>query len=104
MENRIDRGAMMSNKINHNDPRFKIAKREAWIGIILVIINFVWWFGFAYGLGSESVENYSYVMGLPAWFFYSCVGGFILMVLLVSFVVKVFFRDVSFEDEGGDVK
>ncbi|TKC16285.1 YhdT family protein [Robertmurraya kyonggiensis] len=92
----------MKNGIDEKDPRFKVANKEALIGIILVIINFLWWFGFAYGMGSESVENYSYIMGLPAWFFYSCVGGFILMVLLVIFVVKFFFKDVPFEDEGGE--
>ncbi|WP_077210866.1 YhdT family protein [Bacillus dakarensis] len=92
----------MKHGINQKDPRFKIAHREAWIGVILVIINFVWWYGFAYGLGSDSVQDYTYVFGLPAWFFYSCVGGFILMVVLVSFAVKFFFKDVPFEDEGGE--
>jgi uncharacterized membrane protein YhdT len=81
------------------DPRFKIANREAWIGIILVIINFVWWYGFAYGLGSGPVEEYTYIMGLPAWFFFSCVAGFILMVVLVALAIKFLFKEVPFEDD-----
>ncbi|KKK38576.1 sodium:pantothenate symporter [Mesobacillus campisalis] len=89
----------MKQGVNGKDPRFKIAHREAWMGIILVIINFIWWYGFAYGLGSGPVENYTYVFGLPAWFFYSCVAGFILMVILVSFAVKFFFKEVPFEDD-----
>jgi uncharacterized membrane protein YhdT len=89
----------MKHGIDEHDSRFKIARREAWIGIILVIINFVWWYGFAYGLGSESVEEYGYVFGLPAWFFYSCVGGFVLMVVLVTLAVKYLFKEVPFEDE-----
>lgn len=92
----------MNHDREEKDARFKIANREALIGVVLVIINFVWWYAFAYGMGSGSVENYSYVMGLPAWFFYSCVGGFILMVVLVTVVVKLFFKEVSFEDEEGD--
>lgn len=92
----------MKDGIDQKDPRFKIANREAWIGIILVIINFVWWYGFAYGMGSGSVKDYTYVFGLPAWFFYSCVGGFILMVILVSIAVKFLFKEVPFEDEGGN--
>jgi len=28
----------------------KIANREALIGVGLAIFNFIWWFGFAYGL------------------------------------------------------
>ncbi len=81
------------------DKRFKIAHKEALIGVILVIINFIWWYGFGYGLGSEKVENYHYVFGLPAWFFYSCIVGSILMIILVSLTVKFLFKDVPFEEE-----
>jgi uncharacterized membrane protein YhdT len=94
----------MKHGIDEHDSRFKIARREAWIGIILVIINFVWWYGFAYGLGSESVEGYEYVFGLPSWFFYSCVGGFVLMVILVTLAVKYLFKEVPFEDEQEETK
>ncbi|RNA66865.1 YhdT family protein [Alteribacter keqinensis] len=83
----------------HTDPRFKIANREALIGVALVVINFVWWFGFAYGLGSAPVEEYTFIFGMPAWFVFSCIGGFLLMVALVIFVLKVFFKDVSFDEE-----
>ncbi|NHC39222.1 YhdT family protein [Bacillus sp. MM2020_1] len=86
------------------DKRFKIAHREALIGIILVLINFIWWYGFAYGLGSAKVEQYSYIFGLPAWFFYSCILGFIVMIILVIFTVKFLFKDVSFEEEEGETK
>ena len=64
-----------------NDPRFKIAHKEAWIGVALAIIHFLWWYGFAYGIGSNKVEQYTYILGLPAWFFYSCVLGFIIIVV-----------------------
>lgn len=84
------------------DERFKVANREALIGVALAVINFLWWFGFAYGLGSKPPEEYSYIFGLPAWFFISCVGGFVLMSVLVIFVVKVFFTDVSLEVKDED--
>lgn len=90
---------MANNQIDPNDPRFKIANREALIGVGLVLFNFIWWFGFAYGLGSRPVEEYSYILGLPSWFFYSCVVGFLIMVVLVIVVVKGFFVEVPFEDE-----
>lgn len=77
-----------------------IAKKEAWIGIVLVIVNFIWWYGFAFGLGATPVEEYTYVLGLPAWFFYSCVVGLVLMVVLVTIVVKVFFKEVPFDEDG----
>lgn len=81
------------------DKRFKVAKKEALIGIALVILNFIWWFGFAYGFGSEDPTQYKYIFGLPEWFFYSCVLGFIVMSLVITFAVKFFFTDVPFEDE-----
>lgn len=89
----------MKKEIHKKDPRFRIAEREAWIGVGLVLFNFIWWFGFAYGMGSGPVEKYTYIFGLPAWFFYSCVAGFVIMVILVVLAVKLFFKEVSFDEE-----
>lgn len=81
------------------DSRFKVANREALIGIGLVVFNFIWWFGFAYGLGSKNPEDYTYVLGFPAWFFYSCILGFVVMAVLTIIVVKFFFKDIPLEDD-----
>ena len=78
------------------DKRFSIANREALIGIGLVLINFLWWYGFAFGLGRKSVSDYKWILGMPDWFFYSCVMGFLLMIGLVIFVVEVFTDRYSF--------
>jgi uncharacterized membrane protein YhdT len=86
------------------DYRFRIAHREVWIGVILAVVNFLWWYGFAYGLGGKPVSEYKYILGLPAWFFYSCVVGFLLMVFLVIIVVKTMLKDIPFDEEEGDVK
>lgn len=87
---------MQNNKSDH---RFKIANREALIGVGLVIFNFIWWYGFAYGLGSKDPTEYTYIFGLPAWFFYSCVLGFIVMSILVTVIVKKWFVDIPLDDE-----
>ncbi|OCS85452.1 YhdT family protein [Caryophanon tenue] len=84
------------------DPRFKIAHREALIGIVLVVINFAMWYGFAYGLGQGDPTDYTYVFGFPAWFFYSCIAGTIFMVALIWMVMKFFFTEVSLEVEDDD--
>ncbi len=89
----------MKDRMFSDDPRFKVAKREAWIGVGLVIINFLWWFGFAYGLGSREAEEYKYILGFPDWFFFSCILGLVWMSALVIFTVKVFFKEVPFDDE-----
>lgn len=84
------------------DPRFKIAHREALIGVGLAVVHFLWWFGFAYGLGSRPVEEYTYILGFPDWFFYSCIVGFILISITVIILAKYILKDVSFEKEGDE--
>ena len=74
---------------HHDDKRFRIANQEALIGVALVLINFLWWYGFAYGLGGQPVSDYTWIFGMPAWFVYSCIGGFILMVVLVAFYIPL---------------
>ncbi|WP_018663739.1 YhdT family protein [Heyndrickxia acidiproducens] len=89
----------MKKQVETEDKRFKVAHREALIGIGLVIFNFLWWYGFAYGFGSKPVKSYHYVFGMPAWFFYSCIAGYIVVVILVIILVKFFFHDIPFEEE-----
>lgn len=93
----------MKGMEENEDWRFKVANREALIGIALAIFNFIWWFGFAYGLGSRPVEEYTYVFGLPSWFFYSCIVGFITIAILVILIVRFFFKEVPFTEEGDEV-
>ena len=83
------------------DKRFKIANREALIGIALVIINFAIWYGFAYGLGSGNPSEYQFVFGFPAWFFYSCIAGTIFMIILIWISIKIFFKEIPFDEEEG---
>lgn len=94
----------MDNKNLYSDKyRFKVAHREALIGCGLALFNIVWWYGFAYGLGSKSPEDYRYILGFPAWFFLSCVLGFIVMVVLVIIVARFYLKEVPFDDhsDGG---
>ncbi|WP_371413688.1 YhdT family protein [Virgibacillus sp. Bac330] len=77
----------------------KIANREAWIGVGLVIFNFIWWFAFAYGLGNKEPNQYTYILGFPAWFFYSCILGFMVMAVLVTVIVKKYFVAIPFDEE-----
>lgn len=42
---------------------------------------------------SLNLEDYEYILGLPSWFFYSCVLGLVLINTLVYFCVKMFFKD-----------
>jgi len=88
----------MKNK-RKQEWRFAIANREALIGCALAIINFIWWYGFAYGLGSKPPEEYTYILGFPAWIFFSLILGTLFMFALVIFVVKFMLTEVPLEDE-----
>lgn len=79
------------------DPRYKQCNREALYGIVLGLANMAWWFIFGYGLGSKPVEEYTYILGFPAWFFMSSIAGAVLFTILTFFMVNRLFKDMSLE-------
>lgn len=79
--------------------RYKQADREALITLGIYLFFFLWWTLFAFGLGSGNPEDYSYVLGLPAWFFYSCVLGYPVVSLLLWLVVRRFFKDIPLDPD-----
>lgn len=91
----------MTNKNKNDgfieDPRFKQCKKEALMGLALGIFNLIWWFGWGYGLGSKPVSEYTYMLGLPTWFFMSCIVGSVLFSILTIIMVNKFFKDMSLE-------
>lgn len=76
------------------DRRFVQANREALAALGLGVGYFIWWYVAAYGFGSGPVAEYSYVFGFPAWFFYSCVAGFLIFSILAGLMVRLFFKDI----------
>ena len=77
----------------------KQINKEAIITILLYLFFFGWWYYFAYlYTDSNDVANFKYVLGLPEWFFYSCVLGLVLINVLVYFVIKIFFKDMNLDD------
>ena len=82
------------------DPRYKQTSKEALVGVGILVLNILWWYVFAYGLGSRPPEEYTYVLGFPAWFFYSCIVGYIVFSIIVYFAVKYLFKDMALDTEG----
>lgn len=76
----------------------KQINKEAKITVGLYVFFFIWWFVFAYGIGLKDVSEYSYILGFPAWFFYSCILGYVMISVLLAIVVKKCFKDIDFED------
>ena len=46
----------------------------------------------------------TYIFGLPAWFFLSCIAGYPLLSALLWFMVRRFFKDIPLDEEGGAPK
>lgn len=73
--------------------------KEAKITIGLYLFFFFWWTVFAYGLGLKDVSEYTYILGFPSWFFFSCILGYVVISALLAFVVKKYFKDIDFEED-----
>ena len=85
------------NKDNKKNNISKQINKEILITIGLYLFYFVWWYYFAYEYSSDNVEEYKYILGLPEWFFYSCVVGLVLINILVYICIKFIFKDIDFE-------
>ncbi len=83
------------------DPRYGQARKEALCTIALAAANFIWWYAFAYGLGSRPVEEYTYVWGLPSWFFWSCVVGFLVFSFAAWIMVATCCKDIPLDSHPG---
>ena len=79
--------------------RFKQADREAWMTLCMYVFFFLWWTLFAFGLGSGSPDEYSYVLGFPSWFFFSCVLGYPVVTLLLWIVLRRYFVDMPLDTD-----
>lgn len=77
----------------------KQINKEALMTIGLYIFFFIWWYSFSYGLGSKNPSQYTYVLGFPSWFFYSCILGYLVISFFVFFIVRKFFIDIPFDEE-----
>lgn len=83
--------------------RYKQANKEALVTLAVYLFFFLWWTVFAFALGSGDPDEYSYVLGLPAWFFYSCVLGYPVISLVLWAALRLFFKEVPLDpDKGGE--
>ncbi|MDR2878931.1 MAG: YhdT family protein [Fusobacteriales bacterium] len=76
----------------------KQIQKEVIITCILYIFYFLWWSLFGFGLGNGKTEEYTYILGLPSWFFCSCILGFMVFSTLVYFSLKYFFKDIALDE------
>ncbi len=75
-------------------------RREVKASILLYCAFFLWWYCTGYGIAEMGTpETYTYICGLPLWFFLSSVAGYVLFCFASIFVVKKFFCDFSLQDK-----
>lgn len=95
----------MQHQIKTEFEKNQQIKKEALASIALYVAFFIWWYVTGYGLaGTGTPQTYTYVMGLPMWFFLSCVVGYVLFCVASVLVVKFVFKDFDLgeESEGGE--
>lgn len=81
------------------DPRFKICEKEMKICFIVQILYTLLTIGIAYFIGRGDPKDYTYVMGVPAWWF-SVILSSIIFMGIVIYITKVIFVDMDLTDEG----
>lgn len=77
------------------EKRDRQINKEAILTCLLYVFYFAWWYYFAY----MYPKGKEYIFGLPAWFFYSCVLGLVVINILVFIVIKLFFKEINLESE-----
>lgn len=82
--------------------RGKVIRKETWIVLALYLLFFLWWYVSAYGLGGGDPLEYEYILGFPAWFFYSCIVGYLGISVILWLTVRLFFKDISFGEENNN--
>ncbi|MDO4690667.1 MAG: YhdT family protein [Fusobacterium sp.] len=75
----------------------KQINKEVLVTVALYLLYFLWWYYFAYIFPPKNTEDYKYILGMPEWFFYSCVLGLVLINFLVFLATKFLFKDIDFE-------
>ncbi len=68
----------------------KQAVREAKSTLFVYALYFLFSVLTAYILGAD-VDNYTYILGFPAWFFFSCILGYPLACIGVYLLIKKVF-------------
>lgn len=79
----------------------KQINKEIIVTILVYLVYFLWWYYFAFIYPPKEVKNYTYILGFPSWFFYSCILGYILINILIYIVIKLFFKNIDLET--GDI-
>ena len=73
-------------------------KKEAIASVIMYVVFFLWWYFTGFGIAEASdPKDYTYVMGLPLWFFLSSIVGYVWFCIATVLLVKFYFKHFSLD-------
>ncbi|MBK5251671.1 MAG: YhdT family protein [Peptostreptococcaceae bacterium] len=79
------------------DPRFVICEKEMKLVFSIQLAFTTVMITLGYFLGRGDPKDYTYILGMPTWWFVSIVTSFIFFGIIV-YVVKFKFQDMSLDD------
>lgn len=82
---------------NLKDETKKKMDKEPFVVAVLYLIFFGFWYLTAYSFGTDA-SKYKFIFGMPEWFFYSCIAGYVGICILLYIATKLFFKDTTLED------
>lgn len=86
-----------------NKERNRQMQKEAAVSVALYIAFFMWWYFTGYGIAEKGTpETYTYVFGLPMWFFLSSIVGYLLFCIATVLTVKLVFKNFDLGEEASD--
>lgn len=85
------------------DPRFVICEKEMKLVLGIQILFTIITIAAAYILGKGDPNNYTYIMGLPAWWF-AVIATSVIFTGIVIYIVKFKLVNMSLTDEVSDEK
>ncbi|MDD5014714.1 MAG: YhdT family protein [Atribacterota bacterium] len=80
------------------DPRFKIAKREMLISFAIQILFTIIMVGIAHIFGGRPLKEYTFILGMPSWFFLLLVA-YLFCIVTVSYIVLYKFKNIDINDK-----
>lgn len=79
------------------DSRFKQCNKEMIYTIIFFLINVLLVGGISLLAYNKPANELIFIAGFPAWFFYGCLIGSVILCILTGVMVKFLFKDMSLD-------
>lgn len=78
------------------DERFRTCYKEMYIAFAFQLAYVAIMFFIAYGWGGKSLSEYTFILGMPSWFF-ACLATVVGFLVLLAFLCFRYFKDISIE-------